>query len=66
MTEIGDAGAGNESHISRADHCNAHRSAPHMGRCRWSPPCADTAPISVLLRPTINKCLCVMINVTLS
>jgi hypothetical protein len=25
MTEIGDASAGNESHISRADHCHAHR-----------------------------------------
>ena len=32
MTEIGDAGAGNEPHISRADHCNAHRFCSSAGR----------------------------------
>ena len=53
MTEIGNARAGNEPHISRADHCNAHRFCSSAGHCR----APATAPIiSAPSWSTMRKC----------
>jgi hypothetical protein len=58
MAEISDARAGNEPHIPRANHCNAHRFCSSLYHCR-SP---MSAAIPVLRQQHHGQMLCVVIN----